>query len=97
MADLYDPHLLKDMDRAVCILREKVVVNICDGKKLGHVIDINFNSHGHILGIVVPGDKKFIKSLSAGDSIFVPWRCIVKIGEDTILVELKGEIAPAEC
>ena len=24
LADLYDPHLLKDMDRAVCILREKV-------------------------------------------------------------------------
>lgn len=84
-------------DLSFCILREKVVVNLCDGKKLGHVIDINFNSHGQILGIVVPGDKKFIKSLSAGDSIFVPWRCIVKIGEDTVLVELKGEIAPADC
>ena len=59
-------------DLSFCILRDKVVVNICDGTQLGHVIDINFNSHGQILGIIVPGDKKFIKSLSAGDSIFIP-------------------------
>ena len=56
-------------DLSFCILREKMVVNDCDGKKLGHIIDISFNSHGHILGIIVPGDKKFIKSFSAGSSI----------------------------
>lgn len=81
-------------DLSFCTLREKVVVNVCDGKRLGHVIDINFNSHGQILGVIVPGDKRFIKSLSAGDSIYIPWRCIVKIGEDTLLVELKGEVMP---
>lgn len=79
-------------DLSFCTLREKVVVNVCDGKRLGHIIDINFNSHGQILGMIVPGDRKFMKSLSAGDSIYIPWRCIVKIGEDTVLVELKGEM-----
>ena len=84
-------------DLSFCTLREKVVINVCDGKRLGHIIDINFNSHGQILGMIVPGDRKFMKSLSAGDSIYIPWRCIVKIGEDTILVELKGEIPPSSC
>ena len=82
-------------DLSFCTLREKVVVNVCDGKRLGHIIDINFNSHGQILGMIVPGDRKFMKSLSAGDSIYIPWRCIVKIGEDTVLVELKGEMVPS--
>ena len=79
-------------DLSFCKKKKKVVINVCDGKRLGHIIDINFNSHGQILGIIVPGDKKFIKSFSAGDSIYIPWRCIVKIGEDTILVELKGDL-----
>lgn len=83
-------------DLTFCTLREKIVVNVCDGKRLGHVIDINFNSHGQIKGIIVPSDKKFLKNFSAGDSIFVPWNCITKIGEDTILVQLKDEL-PTSC
>ena len=53
-------------DLSFCILREKMVVNVCDGKKLGHVIDISFNSHGHILGIIVPGDKNSLKVFRRG-------------------------------
>lgn len=76
-----------------CDLKSREVVNVCDGKRLGRIVDICFNRVGHITGLVVPGDKKIIKCVSSSDSIFIPWKCIVKIGEDTILVELSGEIA----
>ncbi len=78
-----------------CDLKNREVVNVCDGKRLGRVVDICFNRVGHITGLVVPGDKKIIKCVSSSDSIFIPWKCIVKIGEDTILVELTGEIVTA--
>ena len=43
-------------------LREKEVINIYNGKKLGHIIDLVFDiSIGKMLGIVVPGDKKLFK------------------------------------
>ena len=35
------------------------------------------------------GEKKFFKNFSGGESIFIPWSNIVKIGDDVILAELK--------
>ena len=80
-------------DLTFCELREKEVVNIVDGKKLGRILDIAFTCQGTIVGIIVPGEKKFFKSVSGEESIFIPWKCIVNIGEDTILVRL-GDNAP---
>ena len=67
-------------------LREKEVVNIYDGKKLGHVIDIIFERQsGKVTGVVVPGIKKFMKK---SEDIFVPIENLKKIGEDVLLIRL---------
>lgn len=79
-----------------CQLKEREVINTCDGKRLGRVIDIAFTPHGHITGLIVPGDRKFFKNLTCNDNLFIPWKCICKLGEDTILVELTGNIE-CEC
>ncbi len=79
-----------------CELKEKEVINIVDGKKLGRMLDISFTTSGHVVGFVVPGDRKFFKNITGAESIFVPWKCVVKIGEDAILVELNGEIVPRD-
>lgn len=71
-----------------CELREKSVINIVDGKCLGKVVDIAFTCRGQVFGIVVPGCQKFFKGLTSGDSLFIPWHNICKIGSDAILVEL---------
>ena len=83
-------------DLTFCELREKEVVNIADGKKLGRILDMAFTSNGTIKGLIVPGEKKFFKNISGDESIFVPWKNIVKIGEDAILVELgeRNELPP---
>lgn len=69
-------------------MSKKTVVNVCDGKELGHICDMVFTSSGGVCGFVVPNKKSFFKSLTSSDCIFVPWNRIIKIGSDVILCEL---------
>lgn len=74
-------------------LRQKVVVNIVDGKNLGHIIDAIFDdSYGKLLGFVVPGLKRGI--FKSQNDIFIPYQNICKIGMDVILVEMLPNNAP---
>ena len=77
------------IDYTFCELREKDVINISDGKQLGRIVDIAIHCTGKVVGLVAAGEKKFFKTFSGGESIFIPWNNIVKIGDDVILVELK--------
>ncbi len=68
-------------------LKEKEIVNVFDGRKLGRIIDILFDaSTGMVRGIVVPGDKKLFRK---NEDIFVPLEKLKKIGDDVILVSLQ--------
>jgi len=71
-------------------LRCKEVVNVVDGRRLGHIIDMVFELHsGRILGLVVPATKGFWSSMfKGGHELFIPYERICKVGSDTILVEL---------
>ena len=84
-------------DLTFCELREKEVVNITDGKKLGRILDIALTCSGNVVGIIVPGEKKFFKNISGDESIFVPWKNIIKIGEDAILIELGERVNSPAC
>ena len=81
-----------------CELRCKQVVNVVDGKCLGHIIDIVFDLKcGRILGLVTPGWRRWFLFRPRED-IFIPWRNVCKIGDDVILVELKPHgFGPAQC
>lgn len=69
-------------------LRSKEVVNIIDGRKLGRIIDVLFDTRqSRICGVIVPGERSF-NFFKRSDDILVPWKNIIKIGEDVILVEL---------
>ena len=77
------------MESSFLELRCKEVVNVVDGKRLGHIVDIVFElSTGQIAGLVVPGDKNFWNVFKSGGELFIPYNQICKIGDDTILVEL---------
>ncbi|MGE5329219.1 MAG: YlmC/YmxH family sporulation protein [Deltaproteobacteria bacterium] len=69
--------------------RQKEVINVCDGRRLGYIcdVDIDFES-GVIKAIVVPGPGRFLGLLGGGEDIVIPWDSITKVGIDTILVEL---------
>jgi YlmC/YmxH family sporulation protein len=73
------------METGYCQVRQKEVVNICDGKKLGRVCDVVFTfPEGKVEGFVVPGGRGFFRP-----EVFVELKKVVKIGEDTILVEMR--------
>ncbi|OGX60770.1 MAG: YlmC/YmxH family sporulation protein [Paenibacillus sp. RIFOXYA1_FULL_44_5] len=69
--------------------QSKDVVNIVDGKKLGQISDLELDlRQGRIESIVVPNSTKFFGFFGGGTDVVIPWRNIVKIGLDVVLVKL---------
>jgi len=67
----------------------KDVINIVDGKKLGQISDIELDLRvGAIQSIVVPSSGRFFGFFGGGTDVVIPWRSIVKIGADVVLVKL---------
>jgi YlmC/YmxH family sporulation protein len=68
--------------------RAKEVINVCDGKRLGYIGDVDFDFEtGMIKSIMVPVSTNFF-GIGRGDDLVIPWKNIAKIGVDTILVDL---------
>ena len=77
------------MELTFCELRAKEVINVCDGKRLGNIIDMVFDSScAKVLGFIVPAEKTLFSFLKSSNDIFIPYNKIRKIGKDIILVEL---------
>lgn len=69
--------------------QSKDVINIVDGKKLGQISDLELDlRQGRIDAIVVPNHSKFFGMFGGGTDVVIPWRNIVKIGMDVVLVKL---------
>ena len=74
--------------------REKEVINVSDGKKLGCVAEVEFNvCDGKLTAIIVPLESGFL-GFGTRERIVIPWEKIVRIGEDVILVNAEG-LCPA--
>lgn len=83
------------MEVSFCELRSKEVVNIYDGRSLGHIIDIVIDTHcARVAGIVVAGDRNFFNIFKSNSDFFIPYNRICRIGKDIILVELNYCKAP---
>lgn len=69
--------------------RQKEVINISDGKRLGFVSDVELDLEtGKIDAIILPGVGKLFGLLGKESEFVIPWDKITKIGEDIILVDL---------
>ncbi|MBW7453370.1 PRC-barrel domain-containing protein [Paenibacillus sepulcri] len=68
----------------------KDVINIVDGRKLGQVSDLELDlRQGRIDSIVVPSYTRFFGLFGGGGTdVVIPWRNIVKIGTDVVLVRI---------
>ncbi|MEE0181543.1 MAG: YlmC/YmxH family sporulation protein [Anaerovoracaceae bacterium] len=73
-------------------IRNKEVINIFDGKSLGYVCDIEINLQaGTIDGIVLPGSRGIFNLFGKGEEdIVIRWSDVKTVGEDVILVDVKG-------
>jgi YlmC/YmxH family sporulation protein len=67
----------------------KDVINIVDGKKLGQISDLELDlRQGRIDSIVVPSQGRFFGLFGGNTDVIIPWKNIVKIGMDVVLVKL---------
>jgi len=73
-------------------LKQKDVINICDGRKLGRPIDLILNDRACAEALVVPGSGGgFLGMLRPErEGCVIPWRQVRQIGDDVILVELEN-------
>jgi YlmC/YmxH family sporulation protein len=77
------------IDLKISDFQSKDVINIVDGKKLGQISDLDLDlRQGRIESIVVPNQSKFFGMFGGGADVVIPWRNIVKIGMDVVLVKL---------
>lgn len=68
----------------------KDVVNISDGKRLGNIGDIDINvDTGKIEAIIINGAGRVLGFFGKDEEVVIPWRNILKIGEDVILVRFR--------
>ena len=72
-------------------LKDREVINVCDGRRLGNVSDVQIDlCNGRLTAIIVPGECNFL-GFSKGDDVLIPWSCIERIGDDIIIVRCEGE------
>ncbi len=70
-------------------LKQKEVINVCDGRRLGRPIDLILNERACAEALVVPDSCGFWGFIRPDrDGLVIPWSRIRCIGDDVILVEL---------
>lgn len=73
-------------------LKNKEVINICDGTRYGYIRDLEIDTKtARILAIIIPIEGKFWGIFCSEEEYCIPWSCIVKIGDDIILVDGRTE------
>ncbi len=69
-------------------LRDRDVVNVNDGRRLGVVSDLELDlENGTVKAIVIPAAGGLRGVLGKKNDLVIAWENIVKVGVDTILVD----------
>ncbi|MGL5314871.1 MAG: YlmC/YmxH family sporulation protein [Peptostreptococcaceae bacterium] len=74
-------------------IMEKEIINVKNGKRMGFITDIDMDiNEGKIMSFTITGDggRGFFSRGSEGQVIF--WSDILKIGCDTIIVNIGSEL-----
>ncbi|ADU30838.1 YlmC/YmxH family sporulation protein [Evansella cellulosilytica] len=68
-------------------IQAKDIVNLADGRLLGHITDLDINLESGKVDALIIGGGKMMGLFNRGDQeIIVPWKNVVKIGSDVVLV-----------
>jgi len=80
------------MHTTVAELREKEIINLSNGHRLGFVYDAEISMpEGGVKSLLVPGTARFFGIFGREEDTVIPWEQISKIGTDIILVDIEGE------
>lgn len=82
----------------VCDLKNKEVINICDCKRLGCIVDVIFDCDtGVITEFIIPGPGNIFNFFGREMEYIIPFCAIKQIGPDIILVDVKEEDVLQKC
>jgi len=71
-------------------LKQKDVINITDGRRLGRPTDLLLNSGACIEALIVPSQAgPFAVFRGEKEGVAIPWSCVKRIGDDVILVDVE--------
>ncbi|NEU29452.1 YlmC/YmxH family sporulation protein [bacterium LRH843] len=71
-------------------LQVKDIVNMDNGKRLGQLTDLEINlTTGKIEALIINGTGKMMGLFGKeSEEVIIPWKNIIRIGSDVILVEV---------
>lgn len=82
----------------ICNIRDKEVINVNTCKVLGFVSDIDFDvCTGCMVALIVPGPAKLCGMFGRDTEYVIPFKCVVRIGPDAILVDVCEEKVLEKC
>ena len=82
----------------ICELREKEVVHVCDGERLGNICDVDFEERtGRICSLIIPGPCKVFGIIGRDSEYIIPYECVKRIGADVVLVEVEASKCLHKC
>lgn len=82
----------------ICELREKEVVNVCDGERLGNICDVDFEERtGRICSLIIPGPCKVFGIIGRDSEYIIPYEYVKRIGADVVLVEVEASKCLHKC
>ena len=71
-------------------LRNKEVINVKDGTRIGFVCDVEIDTHTAVLtAVVVYGRLRLFGLMGREEDFVIPWQDIVLIGDDAVLVNFE--------
>lgn len=72
-------------------IQAKDIVNLADGRLLGHISDLDINLEtGKVDAIIIGGGGRMMNLFNREEELIIPWKNIVKIGSDVVLVRHHG-------
>lgn len=81
------------MDVRFSDLRDREVINIATGSRLGYVGDVVLDlKEGRVAALIVPGPARFFGLLGRESDYVLPWSSVKQMGGDIILIDGKAEI-----
>ena len=82
----------------ICELKQKEVINICDCRRLGYIVDVVFDPRkGCIEAFVIPCGGSICGLFGREQEYRIPFRCVKQIGEDIVLVEVNPDEIVRKC
>ena len=74
-------------------MRNKEVISVSDGTKIGWVCDVEMETNtASLTALVIYGRARFFGLLGREEDIVIPWERVRLIGDDTVLVDFAARL-----